>query len=1151
MVEQDFITGRKLINQYEVIEEIGRGVHGKVKLARSLETTDYVAIKIIQRFSKKRRLGRVTVSPEDKTKREIAILKKIRHPNVVGLLEVIDDPELKKIYMVLEHVELGEVTWRKKGLPQICLYERRRVEREQRGEDTGDDEKFFKMIDRRRQRKDAQRAKNTQYNNAHGHADFWSLEHGEDDDDIESVALSRQTTHNSAHSLSAYRSRTASRPGSLPNSRGPSTVPSRASSRAHTPLPIEYDIPTLDSDNEDETPGPIPSLPSVPSLPSHHASASALEGTYYGSYPDEQRDRGRSPSMADSIISHMSSVDDVPHDAFEEDFSFVPCFTIEQARSAFRDTVLGLEYLHYEGIVHRDIKPANLLWTKDHRVKISDFGVSYFGRPIREGETEENVSEADAADFDDDLELAKTVGTPAFFAPELCYTDLDIEQPKITEQIDVWSLGVTLYCLIYARIPFLAEDEYQLFRSIAKDDVYIPKRRLKAVDWAPNNSASSTSLNKRATPTVGPYREDGELAFEDIDDELLDLLRRMLVKDPVERMKLREVKRHPWVIRGIDNIIGWLDDTDPSRKTSGRRIQVDDRELERAVVPITFLERARSAIKKTVNKVMGSTRSETRSEGSRRRAISSATSSGTDNLYTPFSPMVRDNRRASLRGDESYFAAFQDKHEHRDPYTHYGHPLAQSLTASPDLAVKQGDPFSKDFSQQSFSVGATRTHLPSGEGPNFDQRPGPPDRQNSAAASIQTVIHREHSHTRSVTSNGHSNMPEDGTTTTGPFTDHMGGILSAYQPWHGRERDRLDEIEEGTASRARSVDRSLFESENKHADPSVAVTDAIAPGHFSHQSSSRYGISRSEQASPVSAFHDQHLPSSKFFEPYTLQAHQLQQTTQSASTPNFPQTAYAASNLEDRPSTASKTPEGKTPPRRPMNISTPESFQRAREIQTRRRKQEVEEEELQRAAKAALQRAPDCPPSPDDDTFVQKQEDAAKRAQSYSSVTSTSITSPSDVNSPMSSANFSSTEQIFPSVPSLPALVSGGSSISADTDAEFLQHPGVNSNFTAESTPETLTPPSLSKESALGSDIAPRSFPGDDTICLSPDVEDDGYRADDGACSPEDDDSDSDEGLTMGPRKKSKIPVVTKMQRRGTSGSVGSTETAKKVMMDS
>lgn len=66
-------------------------------------------------------------------------------------------------------------------------------------------------------------------------------------------------------------------------------------------------------------------------------------------------------------------------------------------------------------------------------MKIADFGVSYFGRPIREGETEEDIFKEDAIDFDDDLELAKIVGTPAFFAPELCYTDLDVEQPEVTE----------------------------------------------------------------------------------------------------------------------------------------------------------------------------------------------------------------------------------------------------------------------------------------------------------------------------------------------------------------------------------------------------------------------------------------------------------------------------------------------------------------------------------------------------------------------------------------------------------------------------------------------------------------------------------------------------------------------------------------------
>lgn len=396
-------------------------------MARSLETGDYVAIKIIQRFSKKRRLGRVTVSPEDKTKREIAILKKIRHANVVGLLEVIDDPELKKIYMVLEHVELGEIIWRKKGVPQVCVYERRRIEREQRGEkESAEEEKYFKLIEKRRQTKEAKRAKISQLQLAQGHPEYWSLEHGEDEEE-DMASLSRHTTHESMQNLShSYRSAFRSNPGSRVHSRTPSRAPSRTSSRAHTPLPTEFDIPAIDSDNEEENPGPLRAVSS------NHGSASALEGTYYGSYPDEAPYRGRSPSMADSIISHMSSLDDVQHDAFEDDFSYVPCFTLDDARKAFRDTVLGLEYLHYEGIIHRDIKPANLLWTKDHRVKISDFGVSYFGRPLREGEAEENISEADATDFDDDLELAKTVGTPAFFAPELCYTDLDIEQPKVS-----------------------------------------------------------------------------------------------------------------------------------------------------------------------------------------------------------------------------------------------------------------------------------------------------------------------------------------------------------------------------------------------------------------------------------------------------------------------------------------------------------------------------------------------------------------------------------------------------------------------------------------------------------------------------------------------------------------------------------------------
>lgn len=1167
-VEQDFITGRKLINQYEIINEIGRGVHGKVKLARSLETGDYVAIKIIQRFSKKRKLGRVTVSPEDKTKREIAILKKIRHPNVVGLLEVIDDPELKKIYMVLEHVELGEIVWRKKGDKQICYYERRRIEREQRGEkETGDDEKYFKMLERRRLRKEAQRAKVSSLQL--GQVDHWSLEHGEEDDETEG-RLSRQNTHDSSQNLAHSYKSALSNPGSRRTSRPPSQAPSRASSRAHTPLPTEFDIPAIDSDNEDETPGPLPSIGS------QHGSTSALEGTYYGSYPDDPPYRGRSPSVADSIMSHMSSVDGTIHDAFEDDFSYVPCFTIEQARSTFRDTVLGLEYLHYEGIVHRDIKPANLLWTKDHRVKISDFGVSYFGRPIRDGETEENISEADATDFDDDLELAKTVGTPAFFAPELCYTDLDKEQPKITEQIDVWSLGITLYCLIFARIPFLADDEFQLFRAIAKEDVYIPRRRLKAVD--PNCTTPQTNPIKRTGPSSGPYREEGELAFEDIDKELYDLLSKMLIKDPADRMKLREVKRHPWVLRGVDNIIGWLDDTDPARRTAGRRIQVDKNELDRAVVPITFLERARSAVKKAVGKVIGVTRSETRGDGSRRRAVSNATSSGTDtHHHSPLTPMLRDSRRASLRGDEasSYFASLSDLHHESVPeYTvHSGHPLSQSLTASPISSVHDADPFAAvDFApQHSLSVGATPKHerAPSSVvAADPDNRPGPPDRTVSAAASVQTVVHRGHSYSRSM--NGPAS--DNGKHSPRHSPDFMEALFGG-RLWNGRGRDGspmssgMPDIEE-SPSRARSVDRSLFESENKHSEPSIAMSTATAPGLFQHPLMLHHPrpISRSNDVSPTNL--DKPLASPLFFQPHILQAYQGQANSQS--TPDVPHTALAASNLDERPATANRTPEGKTPAPRIYGASTPESFRRAQETQERRRRlEESAERKRQQLTNEALQRAElpaQCPPSPDDFTYIQKQEDNNSRARSYSSVNSTSITSPSDITSPISSVNLGSTDQFYPSVPSLPALISGASSVSADTEGEMLQRPGSvrydEHGITTYSTPETLTPPSLSKQNSVETDVpAPVLHSSDDAILLSPDEDDEGYNGDGDTTftADDDDDSDSDEGLTMTRRKPKvqnpppteiKIPERTTLERRGTNASVGSTETAKKVVMN-
>jgi len=222
----------------------------------------------------------------------------------------------------------------------------------------------------------------------------------------------------------------------------------------------------------------------------------------YGPY-DSPLFRDRTPSLAGSSSSHAteSSEGEIP-----EEFRHVPTLTIQAAREVFRDATLGLEYLHYQGIVHRDIKPANLLQTSDHRIKISDFGVSYLGRKKTEvGHDEGSESECAEEGYDDAIELAKTVGTPAFFAPELCRTEVDADTPPVDFKIDIWALGVTLYCLVYGRIPFFSEHNniFDVMKLISETEAYLPKYRLKAVM---DQSDSGQALTDGCTIPFPPVR---------------------------------------------------------------------------------------------------------------------------------------------------------------------------------------------------------------------------------------------------------------------------------------------------------------------------------------------------------------------------------------------------------------------------------------------------------------------------------------------------------------------------------------------------------------------------------------------------------------------------------------------------------------------
>ncbi|XP_063081663.1 calcium/calmodulin-dependent protein kinase kinase 2 isoform X4 [Cavia porcellus] len=155
----------------------------------------------------------------------------------------------------------------------------------------------------------------------------------------------------------------------------------------------------------------------------------------------------------------------------------------DQARFYFQDLIKGIEYLHFQKIIHRDIKPSNLLVGDDGHIKIADFGVS------------NEFKGSDAL-------LSNTVGTPAFMAPESLSETRKIFSGKA---LDVWAMGVTLYCFVFGQCPFMDERIMCLHSKIKSQALEFPDQ-------------------------------------PDIAEDLKDLITRMLDKNPESRIVVPEIK---------------------------------------------------------------------------------------------------------------------------------------------------------------------------------------------------------------------------------------------------------------------------------------------------------------------------------------------------------------------------------------------------------------------------------------------------------------------------------------------------------------------------------------------------------------------------------------------------------------------------------
>lgn len=89
---------------------MGKGSYGKVKLALdTLEENRQCALKILNKVKLSRVLLGKGKTAMESVRTEIAIMKRLEHPNVVRLYEVIDDPKADKLYIIMEYLKNGSL----------------------------------------------------------------------------------------------------------------------------------------------------------------------------------------------------------------------------------------------------------------------------------------------------------------------------------------------------------------------------------------------------------------------------------------------------------------------------------------------------------------------------------------------------------------------------------------------------------------------------------------------------------------------------------------------------------------------------------------------------------------------------------------------------------------------------------------------------------------------------------------------------------------------------------------------------------------------------------------------------------------------------------------------------------------------------------
>jgi serine/threonine-protein kinase len=138
----------------------------------------------------------------------------------------------------------------------------------------------------------------------------------------------------------------------------------------------------------------------------------------------------------------------------------------------------ALQAAHAERLVHRDVKPQNVLLDLEGRAKVTDFGISRSLDQAGEGLTA----------------TGRVLGTTDYVSPEQALGE------GVTEQSDVYSLGVVLYEMLAGTVPFKAESQVGVAMKHVREpmpDVQRVRREVSAALAAVVEHATAKELRNR------------------------------------------------------------------------------------------------------------------------------------------------------------------------------------------------------------------------------------------------------------------------------------------------------------------------------------------------------------------------------------------------------------------------------------------------------------------------------------------------------------------------------------------------------------------------------------------------------------------------------------------------------------------------------